>query len=98
MFFPLEHFSKRRGKIGLVLVIKNNFIAGNWTVGKGVGGIRLSKEGRASISNNIIVRNLTGGGIDCVDSYMEVENNIVMHNNYFHFVGSKLKEQPLNVH
>jgi nitrous oxidase accessory protein NosD len=61
-------------------VIRDNYIAGNWTVGKGVGGIRLSKEGRARISNNIIVRNITGGGIDCVDSYMEVDNNIIMHN------------------
>ena len=33
-----------------------------------------------TISNNIIVQNLTGGGIDCVDSYMEVENNLIMHN------------------
>jgi hypothetical protein len=61
-------------------VIRDNFIAGNWTVGKGVGGIRLSKEGRASISNNIIVRNITGGGVDCVDSYMELTNNLIMHN------------------
>jgi len=66
-------------KLGQV-TIKNNFIAGNWTIGNGVGGIRLSKEGRATISDNIIVQNLTGGGIDCVDSYMEVENNIIMHN------------------
>ena len=61
-------------------VIQQNFIAGNWTPGKGVGGIRLSKEGRARIVENIIVRNLSGGGIQCVDSYMELENNIIMHN------------------
>jgi len=60
--------------------ITNNFIAGNWTVGKGVGGIRLSKEGRASITNNIIVRNQSGGAVQCVDSYMELKNNIIMNN------------------
>ncbi|VAX21023.1 hypothetical protein MNBD_IGNAVI01-403 [hydrothermal vent metagenome] len=61
-------------------LITDNFIAGNSTVGKGVGGIRLSKEGRASIMNNIIVNNLTGGAVQCVDSYMEMKNNIVFHN------------------
>jgi hypothetical protein len=61
-------------------IIQQNFIAGNWAPGRGVGGIRLSKEGRARIIENIIVRNLSGGGIQCVDSYMELENNIIMHN------------------
>ena len=61
-------------------IIQHNFIAGNWAPGKGVGGIRLSKEGRARIIDNVIVRNLSGGGVQCVDSYMELENNIIMHN------------------
>lgn len=61
-------------------IIQRNFISGNWAPGKGVGGIRLSKEGRARIVENTIVRNLSGGGIQCVDSYMELENNIIMHN------------------
>lgn len=61
-------------------IIQQNFIAGNWAPGKGVGGIRLSKEGRARIVENVIVRNLSGGGVQCVDSYMELENNIIMHN------------------
>jgi hypothetical protein len=61
-------------------VIQQNFIAGNWAPGRGVGGIRLSKEGRARIIENLIVRNLSGGGVQCVDSYMELENNIIMHN------------------
>ncbi len=61
-------------------VIQQNFIAGNWAPGSGVGGIRLSKEGRAGIVNNVIVRNLSGGGVQCVDSYMELENNVIMHN------------------
>ncbi|NOX67399.1 MAG: hypothetical protein GXO85_16765 [Chlorobi bacterium] len=61
-------------------LITDNFIAGNWTIGNGVGGIRLSKEGRATITNNILVNNLTGGAVECVDSYMEMKNNIVMYN------------------
>ena len=61
-------------------IIQQNFIAGNWAPEKGVGGIRLSKEGRARIIENKIVRNLSGGGVQCVDSYMELENNIIMHN------------------
>lgn len=61
-------------------IIQQNIIAGNWAPGKGVGGIRLSKEGRARIVDNLIVWNLSGGGVQCVDSYMELENNIIMHN------------------
>jgi len=61
-------------------IIKHNLIAGNRAAGNGVGGIRLSKEGRARIVDNLIVRNLSGGGVQCVDSYMELENNIIMHN------------------
>jgi hypothetical protein len=61
-------------------LITQNFIAGNWTIGNGAGGIRLSKESRATVSENIIVHNQTGGGIQSVDSYMELINNIIMHN------------------
>jgi len=61
-------------------LIRQNYIAGNWAPGSGAGGIRLSKEGRARIVDNVIVRNLSGGGVQCVDSYMELENNIIMHN------------------
>jgi hypothetical protein len=61
-------------------LIKNNFIAGNWTTGGGAGGIRLSKEGRARILDNIIVHNQTGSGLQCIDSYMELEGNIIMDN------------------
>lgn len=61
-------------------LITNNFIAGNWTVGKGAGGVRLSKESRATVKDNIIVHNQTGGGVQSVDSYMELVNNIIMHN------------------
>ncbi|HOI28486.1 MAG TPA: right-handed parallel beta-helix repeat-containing protein [Melioribacteraceae bacterium] len=61
-------------------LITHNFIAGNWTVGKGAGGVRLSKESRATVKDNIIVHNQTGGGVQSVDSYMELVNNIIMHN------------------
>ncbi len=62
------------------ITISQNFIAGNWTRGNGVGGIRLSKEGRGLIRDNIIVQNQTGGALQCVDSYVEYRNNLVMHN------------------
>ena len=61
-------------------LITQNFIAGNWTIGKGAGGVRLSKESRATVTDNIIVHNQTGGGVQSVDSYMELTNNIIMHN------------------
>ncbi|MEJ2616211.1 MAG: hypothetical protein P8Z35_14735, partial [Ignavibacteriaceae bacterium] len=61
-------------------LVENNFIAGNWTTGGGAGGIRLSKEGRATINNNVIVYNQSGGAVQCIDSYMELKNNILMHN------------------
>ena len=61
-------------------LVTNNFIAGNWTINGGAGGIRLSKEGRATISDNIIVDNQSGGGVQCIDSYMQLMNNIIMNN------------------
>ncbi len=61
-------------------LIEDNFIAGNWTLGNGVGGVRISKEGRASILNNIIVKNQTGGGVQSVDGYMILKNNVIMDN------------------
>ena len=60
-------------------VLEKNIFAGNWTHGGGSGGIRLSKEGRARLTDNVVVDN-PGGGITCVDSYMELENNIIMKN------------------
>ena len=69
-------YAMRMGSI----TIDQNFIAGNWTRGGGVGGIRLSKEGRGIITNNIIVQNQTGGAVQCVDSYMIMHDNLVMHN------------------
>jgi len=65
-------------KLGQPL-LKGNIIAGNWTTGGGIGGIRLSKEGRARIIENIIVQN-PGGGVMSVDAYLELENNIIADN------------------
>ena len=61
-------------------IIKDNIIAGNKSRNGGVGGIRLSKEGRALITNNTIISNLSGGGVRCIDSYMVLEDNIIMNN------------------
>jgi hypothetical protein len=60
-------------------LLKNNIIAGNYTKGKGVGGIRISKEGRARIVDNVIVQN-PGGGVMCVDSYIELIGNVIISN------------------
>jgi hypothetical protein len=60
-------------------LIKDNYIAGNYTEGGGPGGVRLSKEGRATISGNTIVQN-SGGGVLSVDAYMELFDNIIMDN------------------
>ncbi len=59
-------------------LIKDNIVAGNWTLGGGVGGIRLSKEGRARIINNVIFEN-PGGGLQSVDAYLELEDNIIIN-------------------
>jgi hypothetical protein len=62
-------------------IIENNFIAGNMTKQtNNYGGIRLSKEGRARIVNNTIVRNETGGGVQSYDSYLELKDNVIMDN------------------
>jgi hypothetical protein len=62
-------------------IIENIFIAGNMTKQtNNYGGIRLSKEGRARIVNNTIVRNETGGGVQSYDSYLELKDNVIMDN------------------
>ena len=61
-------------------IIKENTLAGNKSRNGGVGGIRLSKEGRALITENTIVFNLSGGGVRCIDSRMILEDNIIMNN------------------
>jgi hypothetical protein len=83
-------------------LITDNFIAGNWTTGGGSGGVRLSKEGRGDIYRNIIVHNQSGGGVQCVDSYMRLVGNTIMHNkgggaltivqNYQYFPGCQVRD------
>ncbi|MEZ5275110.1 MAG: right-handed parallel beta-helix repeat-containing protein [Opitutaceae bacterium] len=61
-------------------LIEGNLIAGNWTTGGGVGGVRLSKEGRMRLIGNIIVRNQSGGGVSLVDGHALVEGNLIAEN------------------
>ncbi len=61
-------------------VLINNILAGNWTTGGGVGGARVSKEGRAVLIGNRIVQNLTGGGLLSVDSRVVVKDNVIADN------------------
>jgi len=61
-------------------LIRHNLIAGNWTENGGAGGIRVSKEGRARIIDNQIIRNRTGGGILSVDGYLIAQGNLIADN------------------
>jgi hypothetical protein len=61
-------------------LIRRNLIAGNWTANGGVGGIRISKEGRAQVEDNDIVRNRTGGGIYMADGYLVARGNLIADN------------------
>ncbi len=60
-------------------LIRENLIAGNRAEGGAGGGVRLSKEGRATIMQNWIVRNRRGG-LCSVDSYAEVTDNVIADN------------------
>ena len=59
--------------------IKGNIFAGNWTHSGGCGALRLSKEGRAVVVENLIVSN-PGGGVMSVDSYVQLEGNNIIDN------------------
>lgn len=61
-------------------LIRHNLIAGNETANAGVGGIRISKEGRARVVDNQIVRNQSGGGIMNVDGYLIAQGNLIADN------------------
>ncbi len=61
-------------------ILINNILAGNWTTGGGVGGARVSKEGRAVLIGNKLVQNLTGGGLLSVDSRIVLKNNVIADN------------------
>jgi parallel beta-helix repeat protein len=54
-------------------LIRANVIAGS----RGGGAIRLSKEGRALIENNLLFAN-DEGGITCVNSWMRLVNNTIV--------------------
>ena len=60
--------------------IQRNLIAGNWTTGGGVGGVRISKEGRARVTENLIVQNQSGGGVHLVDGRTVVTGNTIADN------------------
>jgi parallel beta-helix repeat protein len=76
-------------------VLKNNIIAGNWTHGGGVGGIRISKEGRATIINNLIIYN-PGGGVRSVDSFVKLVGNVILYNSGSEGVGYSNKFSYMN--
>ena len=76
-------------------VLKNNIIAGNWTHGGGVGGIRISKEGRATIINNLIIYN-RGGGVRSVDSFVKLVGNVILYNSGSEGVGYSNKFSYMN--
>ena len=59
--------------------IEGNLFVGGWSHRGGVGGLRLSKEGRARATNNIFAYNINGG-IDCVGSRIKLINNSFVSN------------------
>lgn len=61
-------------------LIRENLIAGNWTANGGVGGVRVSKEGRAQVLDNRIVQNQSGGGLYVVDGYVVARGNVIADN------------------
>lgn len=61
-------------------LIRHNLFAGNWTTMGGIGGVRISKEGRARLVDNHIVFNQSGGGIYMADGYVAIEGNIIADN------------------
>lgn len=58
-------------------VVEGNVFMGNWA--PGVGGIRVSKEGRAIVRDNLVARN-THGGVLIRDGYMVAERNVIIEN------------------
>lgn len=61
-------------------LIRHNLFAGNWTTMGGIGGIRVSKEGRARVVDNHIVWNQSGGGLYMADGYLHLEGNLIADN------------------
>ena len=58
--------------------VEGNIIAGN--ASRGVGGVRISKEGRAIIKSNLVARNLSGGGVLVRDGYVSLSKNLILDN------------------
>jgi hypothetical protein len=89
-------------------VLEGNLIAGNWTTMGGVGGVRISKEGRARLVGNVIARNTTGGGVYLADGWIHMEDNLVADNrggpglryvqNFHYFRSSPIKGNHFTGH
>ena len=61
-------------------IVDGNIFAGNWTTKGGAGGVRLSKEGRALITNNLFAHHPSGDAIACAHSWMTCANNTIVQN------------------
>jgi hypothetical protein len=63
-----------------VMKLSDPFISGNTFAGNNGGGtVRLSKEGRGHIHNNLFFSN-PAGGFTCVDAWMVFSNNTIVDN------------------
>jgi hypothetical protein len=81
-------------------VVNDNLFAANWTATGGVGGLRLSKEGRAIVTNNLFAHHQSGGGIASASSWMTCSHNTIVgnprgginySNNYSYFAPSLIQ-------
>lgn len=89
-------------------VIRHNLFAGNWTTMGGVGGVRVSKEGRALVIDNRIVRNLSGGGLYLVDGHLVASGNLIadnlkgagirVHQRFAHILPSRIENNQIRNH
>ena len=61
-------------------LLRRNLIVGNWAESGGVGGVRVSKEGRVLMERNVVAHNQSGGGVLSVDGYAVIRGNLIAHN------------------
>ena len=61
-------------------LLRRNVIVGNWAQSGGVGGVRVSKEGRLLMERNLVAYNQSGGGFLSVDGYAIIRENLIAHN------------------
>ena len=61
-------------------LLRRNVIVGNRAQSGGVGGVRVSKEGRLLMERNLVAYNQSGGAILCVDGYAVIAENLIVHN------------------